>query len=228
MLAKKKKLTKKQIKEDKLVTSYYQVKSFYEENQSKMFMAAGTLLVILVAIFWYSSKVEQDNLAATAALTRIIPIYESGAFQEAIDGKAGTNLIGLKEIVSLYSGTEQGEAARIYLANAYYFLGQFEPARLNYDDYSGSNKLLIAAAHAGLAACAEIEGDYDEAASFYKKAANVTNDNPQNGEYLLAAGKNLIKAEKNADAEEILNSITEKYKESQAAGEVERYLSVLK
>ena len=36
MLAKKKKLSKKEIKEDKLVTTFYEAKSFYEENQTKI------------------------------------------------------------------------------------------------------------------------------------------------------------------------------------------------
>ncbi len=36
MLAKKKKLSKKEIKEDKLVAFFYQVQNFYDDNQSKV------------------------------------------------------------------------------------------------------------------------------------------------------------------------------------------------
>ena len=99
MLAKKKKLSKKQIKEDKLVTSYVKVVKFFEDYQQKIYIAAGAIAVIVVAIILYINKKEEDNIAATTELARVITIYESGAYQEAIDGRPGTNITGLQYIV---------------------------------------------------------------------------------------------------------------------------------
>lgn len=227
MLAKKKKLSKKQIKEDKLVTSFYNARKFYEDNQSRVLIVLGAVAAIIVAIIWYNSKVTQDNHSAALELSRIYSIYDSGSFQEAIEGKPGTNVTGLRSIVDNYGGSEQGETARIYLANAYYFLGDYENAKKEYDGYSGSNKQLVASAYAGIAACLEAEGDYKGAADYYLNAADVYEFNPTNADNLLNAGKNYIKNENYEKAEEILNRIKEDYAQSAASRDVDRYLALV-
>lgn len=228
MLVKKKKLSKKQIKEDKLVTTYYQAQKFYEDNQSRILMVVGAIAVVVVAIFWYNSKVTQDNLAATTELSRVIPLYEDGLFQEAIEGRVGTNIIGLKKITGNYGGTDQGEVARIYLANSYYNLGQYDEAMEQYDEYSGSNGELVGAALAGKAACYEAKGEYASAAEFYKKAAAVSELNPLNAEYLVSAGKNFLEVGEKEKAADVLNQVKENYENSQAATKADRYLAVAK
>lgn len=227
MLAKKKKLSKKQIKEDKLVTTFYNARKFYEDNQSRVLMLLGAVAAIIVIIIWYNSKVSQDNMSAAAELSRIFSIYESGAYQEAIDGRPGTNITGLKNIVDNYGGSEQGETARIYLANAYFFLGDYVNAKSEYDSYSGSNKQLIASAYAGIAACYEGDGDFANAAEYYLKAADVYEFNPLNADNLLNSGKNFIKSDDNKSAEIVLKRIQVDYTESAAAREVERYLALV-
>lgn len=225
MLAKKKKLSKKQIKEDKLVTSYYQVQKFYEENQSQIFIVAAVVAVIVIAAFWYTSKIEQENMSAAIELSRVIPIYDQGSFLEAIDGKPGTNVLGLRKIVDEFGGSEQGEVARIYLANALYNTGKIDEALEEYDNYAGSNDLLSASALAGKAACYEAKNNPAEAADYYLSAADYDDANPQNPDYLLSAAKNFIEAGNSSEAEEVLNKIKLEYKSSQAAREVEKYLA---
>ena len=128
MFTKRKKISKKQIKEDKLVTSFYEAKSFYQENQSKILIGLGVIAFLVVAILWYTNKNNEDNSLASIELNRVMPLYDGGSFQEAIDGRSGTNILGLKKIVDSYSGTENGELARVYLANSYYLLGKFDEA----------------------------------------------------------------------------------------------------
>lgn len=227
MLTKRKKITKKQIKEDKLVTSYYEVKSFYQENQSKILIGLGVIALIVVAVIWYSNKNSENNTLASTELMKVMSLYESGSYQEAIDGNTGSNVLGLKKIVDLYGGSENGELARIYLANAYYFMGDFDKALENYEDYSGSNDLLIAAALAGEAACYEAKEKFEEAAENYEKAFKISEYNSQNPEYLLKAGINYIKLKKFDEAKASFDLIKEKFKTSQAFRELERYLVLL-
>ncbi|GAB4131338.1 MAG: tetratricopeptide repeat protein [Ignavibacteriales bacterium] len=227
MFTKRKKITKKQIKEDKLVTSYYEAKTFYQENQSKILIGLGVIAFVIVAIIWYSNKSSENNTLASVELNKVMPLYDSGAYQEAIDGKTGTNILGLKKIVDSYSGSENGELARIYLANAYYFLGKFDEALENYEDYSGSNELLTAAALAGTAACYEAKEKYEDAAHYYEKAFKVNEYNSQNAEYLLKAGADYIKVQKFEEAQAAFDIIKEKYKTTQAFRELDRYLVLL-
>lgn len=227
MLTKRKKITHHQIKEDKLATSFYEVKSFYQENQTKILAVLGILAVIVVAIIWYSSSKKEKNQLASVELSRVMPIYDSGSFQEAIDGRPGTNIIGLKKIVENYSGTENGELARIYLANSYYLLGKFDEAMENYNDFSGSNKILVASALAGIAACHEANDNFSDAAEYYEKAFKAYEFNPMNAEYLLKSGSNYLKVNKYDEAKAAFDIIKEKYKTSQAFRDLDKYLVLL-
>lgn len=225
MLAKKKKLSKKEIKEDKLVTTFYEAKSFYEENQTKIIAAVAVVAAIIVAIILYTDKVESNNLAASVELSRVLPSYNAGLYQEAIDGKPGTKMLGLIKIVDEYGGSEQGELARIYLANAYYYTGQYDKALEEFDAYSGSDNLMIASALAGKASVYAEKKDFKSAAEFYTKAANVSKYNPSNAEYLLQAGINYIKSKDFDNAKASLEKIKKEYKASLASREVDRYLA---
>ncbi len=227
MLAKKKKLTKKQIKEDRLVTGYYEVQKFYEQNQSKILAAVAVIAVVVVAIFWYTSKIEQDNRAASAQLALVIPIFNEGSYAEAIEGKPGTNIIGLRQIVDSYSGAEQAEVSRLYLANALYALARIDEAYKEYDGYSGSNNILAAAALAGKAACYEVKGDYEDAADAYLRASKIEKTNPQNPDYLLSAAKNSINASDNSGAEDLLKKIKKDYANTPASREADKYLAYI-
>ena len=225
MLAKKKKLSKKQIKEDKLVTSYYQATRFIEENQSKLISAAVVIAVVIVGVILYTNKLEADNQEATAAMAKVMPLFQAGNYQQAIDGTPGTDVIGFKQIAEDYSGTEQGELAKIYLANSYYFLGQFDSAYEYYEDYSGDIPLFKATAIAGQAGVLVQKEDFERAAELYNEAAQISENNPANADYLLKAGINYIKVGKLAEAKRVLNKVKNEYTNSQAFRKVDRYLA---
>ncbi|MEN8192720.1 MAG: tetratricopeptide repeat protein [Bacteroidota bacterium] len=228
MLAKKKKLSKKEIKEDKLVTTFYEAKSFYEGNQNIIYAVVGVIAVIIVAIVLYTNKIESNNMLASIELNRVISNYDSGLYQQAVDGKPGTKDLGLVKIVDEYGGSEQGELARIYLANSYYFLGQYDQAMEAYDEYSGSNDLMIASALAGKANVYSAKAELESAAEFYSKAANVNKFNPSNAEYLLKAGINFLKINDLENAKVSFEKIKNEYQTSLAAREVDRYLAQVK
>ena len=228
MLAKPKKISRKKVKEDKLVTFYSKTLEFYEKYQTKIIIAVGAIAVVILAMVLYSNKMEQDNLTATTELSRVIPLYESGSYQEAIDGTPGTNVVGLKEIVDQYGGTEQGEVAKIYLANSYMYLGKIDEALEAYNDYSGSNKLFKAAALAGKAGCYASKGEYGKAADYYEDAANVSENNASNPDYLLKAGINYIEVDKNENAKTVLERIKKDYSSTIYLSNADRYLALIK
>lgn len=223
MIAKRKKLSKKQIKEDKLITTYYQAVKFYEDNQSKILMVLGAVAVLVIAIVFFSNKAIEDNINAGKALTQVLEKFNDKKYQEAIDGVPGTNVIGFKAIVDNYSGSDQGEIARVFLADCYSYLGNYDEALKYYEGYSGSSKLYEAAAKAGEAACYESKGENAKAASLFEKAANVDEYNAQNADYLLRAGINYMNAGDSAKAKELFETIKTDYAATAAARDVTRY-----
>ncbi|MBI9073260.1 MAG: tetratricopeptide repeat protein [Melioribacteraceae bacterium] len=227
MLAKKKKLSKKEIQEDQLVTSYVKSMKFFEDHQSKILMGIGAIILFVAAIFLYTNKVESDNEEATALLAKIMPSYDSGNFQLAIDGQPGTDVKGLKEIADGFSSVNPGSIAALYLGHSYFKLGKYEEALKAYDSFSGGDALLKAASLAGVANCYEALDKKDKAADYFKDAASVSKKNIQNAEYLLKAGLNYLAIDKKETAKKVFMIIKKDYESSSEGRNIERYLSMV-
>lgn len=227
MLAKRKKISKKEIKEDKLITYYSKALEFVETYSKQLIIGIGVLAVIVAGTVIYQNKITSDNIAATTALSKIIPNYEQKNYQSAIEGQPGTDLIGLKSIADNYGSSEQGEVAKLYLGNSYYYSGKYDEALKVYGDISGSQPSLSAAAFAGQGACFEAKNDYEQAAKEYEKAAHVYKFNALNSSYLLHSGIDYIKAKNYNAAKTVLNLVKKEYKTSQEAKDVDKYLDVV-
>ncbi|KAF0151749.1 MAG: Tetratricopeptide domain protein [Ignavibacteria bacterium] len=224
MLEAKKKISKKELKEDKLVTSYYKFQNFFMESQAKILIGFGVIAVIVVAYILYTNKVKNDNQAASAMVAKVIPLLETGAYQVAVDGVPAQNITGLKKIVDDYGNTEEGELAKILLANAYIITGKSEEALNLYDDYSGSNTLLKASALAGKAGILESKKEYEEALGLYQKAAIIDETNPSNPEFLLKAGIANLKLGNKKEAKVLFETIKKDYTTAVPYMELEKYL----
>jgi tetratricopeptide (TPR) repeat protein len=224
VLERRKKISKKQMKEDKLVTTYYKAYNFFMEYQAKILIGAAVVALVVVAIVLLSNKRSSDNKNAAELLSKVIPLYEAGQFREAVDGIASSRVLGLKKIVSDYGSTENGETAKIYLANSYVMLGNLDLAYEEYNSYSGSNPLFKATALAGKAGCLEVKKDFEKAADLFKDAAKVSKGNSANSEYLLKAGIDFIKIRKKEEAKSVFETIKKDYKNTSAFYELDHYL----
>lgn len=224
MIREKKKITRKEMKEDTLVTFYYKAVSLYNQYQRQIMIGVIAVAVVIGGYYLMSYYNNIDNEEANVKLARVMKIYDAGQFQEAIDGNQAANIIGLKKIVDDYGSTKNGETAKIYLANSYYNLGKFDEALEAYDSYSGDSDLLKAAAFAGMAACYEAKKEIEKSIEYYLKASSVSAETVLNPQYMLFAGINYIKIGKNEDAKELFQTIKRDYQKSPFSRDVDKYL----
>ncbi len=227
MLTKKKKLSKKEIKEDKLVSLMVKVENFYEDYKNKIVLYSGILIVAALAAYFYVNQQKAANEEAGLHLSRVMQIFDSGSYLEAIEGRQGTNIIGLKRVVEEFGSTENGETAKIYLAGAYSYLGNYEEAFKYYEDYSGSIDIYKASALAGMAGYYAAKNEYEKAADLYKNAANIVEINAQNPDYLLNSALNYYNAGDKDEARILFEKIKEDYSTSNARREVDKYLALV-
>lgn len=225
MLTKQKKLSKKEIKQDKLVEFYYKSVAFYEENKNKVYIYIGVVAVAIFAVYLYLNYQSDQNKEAGAKLANVMDLFDNGAFLEAIEGKQGTNLIGLKKIVQDYGSTENGETAKIYLADSYSNLGKLDEALKYYEDYDGDIEMYIAASLAGQAGIYSYRNDYEKAAELYLKASRVSKNNILNPDYMYQAALNYLEAGHKEEAKDLFEAIKDEYKTSDVASQVNRYLA---
>ncbi len=164
MLKAPKRLTKKEIKQDKLVTVYFQTQEFMRENgQTILFSAAGLILVASMAMWFVRWNANKEQEAAVE-LSKAKIEYFANDYNSAIPL--------LQLVVNSYGSTDAGKEAHFYLANAQYNLGNYLEAEQNYKAYldGGKDQILRASATAGMAACLEQQKNYRAAAQLYKEA----------------------------------------------------------
>ncbi len=88
MLTKQKKLSRKEIKEDKLVGLYYKSQSYFEENKNKIFIYLGVIAIaVIVAVILYLNYRNSQNDEAGTQLAKVMDMYDSGDYLGAIEGK---------------------------------------------------------------------------------------------------------------------------------------------
>jgi tetratricopeptide (TPR) repeat protein len=225
MLKPQKKLNMKEVKEDKLVTFYFQARAWLDQNKRLAAYIVGIPIAIAVIVFFWVQKRNEWNVEATTKLAKVLPFYDQGKYQEAVSGVPQEGVQGLEAIVQEHGSVPSGEIAKLYLANSYYALGNYDKALSFYDGVSVSDKMLTSAAYAGEAACYEIKGNYSEAASYFEKAASKGIPELQAPENLQKAAVNYAAAGKKEKAVDLLQKIKKEYPASNEARNADRYIA---
>ena len=230
MLRPKKKISKKEMKQDPLIGAYEQAQVYYYENKKYVSYALTGLLVVVIGIVIFINNRRANNDKAAAELGKVFTLYDAGAtspgqYKVAIDGQPERGIMGLKSIVDNYGGSESGELARFYLANAYYQLGQYDDALKNYDSFSTSSDILKASTLAGMGGCYEAKGDYAKAASEYEKASGTTTNPVQIPDFLNASARCYGLAGEKEKAVALYKRLKKEYPTSQLARDADRYIS---
>jgi len=231
MLKPKKKITKKELKQDTLISTYARLTSFYYENKKYVSYAITGIIVIVVVAIVVMNNRRANNEKAETALGKIYPAYDAGTndvrqYQMAIDGQPERGIMGLKAISENYGGTEAGEIATFYLANAYFNLRRYDEALNLFDKFSSGDKSMSASALAGEGSCYEAKKMYDKAASCYEKAANKVSDAITTPEYLHLAAQCYALTGDKEKATNLYKRLKRDFPTSTHAREAERYIAV--
>ena len=184
--------------------------------------AVAAVIIAFVAWTQFGDAGSSDNEIAAMELGRLTQFLDQGEYQKAIDGDPtitinGKPMAGLEGIVDAYGDTDAGKAAALQLGDAYLALGKSAEASDAFEIARGADsELMKAAALAGLAAVAESEGNYADAAARYDEAAALYSNDEVQGElirplYLFGAAQNYEFASANEEAIERYREIAVRY-----------------
>lgn len=228
MLKPRKKIKKQELKEDKLVLTYYKAREFVEKNRKILsYILTGIIVLVAVAII-YRNNLKAENERAEALFSKVIRYYDEGDYKTAIEGIPQKNIQGLKYIVENYGSTDAGEIATYYLGNAYFMLGDYDNALRYFKKYDGKDKLLMASSLAGIASVYEVKGDYKKAGEYFEKAAQKFRENILVPEYLYNAARNYKLAGEREKALRLYERIKKEYPNFTKIRDVEIYIASLK
>ncbi len=223
MLKPRKHITKRQIKEDKLVTFYFKAVDFLKENMNKVTIGLAVILaVIIFATLVHRSK-KAAELNASVKLAEANSKIVRGDLQQTID-----ILLSMSEN---YSGTNSASRGVYLLAYTYFQKGEYENAVTYFkkylDDYA-NDPILTDAAYSGLGACYEQMGKFADAAQSYEKGATKFVDHFNAPQQLMDAARCYVSINRIADARNCYETVIEKYPESEFKKDAELFLARLK
>jgi len=222
MLRPRKHLSKKELKEDKLVTFYAQLTAWLENY--KMYLVAGiaALAVIVLGVYFYSQSSKSAEKDASVELTKATRAYESSDLSTAIPM--------LTSLVEKYGHTASGNLGRFYLANALFQNKEFDKAKAYYDKFASSFKgddYFRSAAFGGVAACLEEKKQYEDAAKAYERAAEKFEKSAQEATFLFKAGRCYLLANKAEKAKGLFQKIVDGFPKAPERDEALVQLSLL-
>jgi len=215
-------MTKREIKEDPLVTLYAKTQKWIQQNQRYINSGLIAILAIAVVGVFMSRSKNQAESAAESQMGVVEQYYYYRQFDRAIEG--------LERIVDSYSGTRAAGRACFFLANSYYENGDYQNAESFYEQYVREYNhidLFSAGSLAGIAACMENRMEWLNAAEHYEKAGMQYKDLSSAPYYLKNAARCYIKAGESEKAKTVYETILAMSPEPSLASEIEILVETL-
>ncbi len=165
----RKRFTKKEIKEDKLVTTAFRTSEYIQKNPAP-FIYGGVLVAILfAAVLLFMWSADKKQAEATTLLARARLSMEAG--------QAEVGIADIETLIRDYAGTGQAGHGALKLANYYYHSTKEYDKALEYfeiviNEYKDDNVRLANAA-SGAAACYSRAGNSAEAAGLFRFSADA-------------------------------------------------------
>lgn len=223
MLTPKKRFSKKDLKEDKLVTYYFQVQDWFEANAKLVYGVLAVIIVLVGAYIYYDNSLEKAEQLASVDLSKAMRVYEASDYSNAITL--------FSNLVEEYGSTTSGKLGKFYLANSFYKIGDYTNAKEYFKkSVSGlkSDDHLAAAAAAGVAACMEQEENFAEAAKTFENVAKKYSKTPLASHYVFKAARCYTLAENKDKAASLYDQIISDYSDDeQIVQDAELFKSML-
>jgi tetratricopeptide (TPR) repeat protein len=201
-LVKHQKMTKRQIKEDALVTAAFRATEIWERHGRTILIAAGAIVLLVVLGLFVARTRAQSEERAQGELFRAVLAVNQGDYVSA--GPM------LKELIDNSPGTNAAREAHRYLADAMMAQGKPSEAVTWYRKYvekAGGNASAALAGQWGLAAALENEKKFAEAAAAYAEAAKRSSSDNERGRAMLGEARCYMRAGQTAKAVEVYTAV---------------------
>lgn len=223
MLKAKKRITKRQIKQDKFVTFYFKATDFMKQHSNKVTIGLIAAAVIIVLTFFIAQSKKEAELNASEQLAKANTEIARGELQQAIDI--------LSNMSENYSGTKSASKGVYFLAYTYFQKGEYENAIKYFQKYLedyADDPILTNAAYSGVGACFEQQGNFLEAAQSYEKGAKKFPNHYNAPQQLIDAARCYKLANRIVDARKCYETMIAKYPDSGFKNDAELLLAKIK
>ncbi len=159
---------KEEFKHDVVRESLVTTVEFVKKNKNRFLQYTVIILLVGVALIFYSNHKNATNLTASVELGKAVNLM--------IDGNEEVALLDIQSVADNYDGTPAAAEARIYLIQDAIKRKDYDRAKeeIDYVISEIEDPVILASMWAVKGDLAFNDGDYDEAIRSYKKAAGKT------------------------------------------------------
>lgn len=205
--------------------------AFFLKFRKQIIIAVAVVVAAIACYICYTTFLDTPRQEkASTALAKAQEAFAQGDFQKALNGdKVQQGFLAVSED---FGGTDAANLARLYAGLCYANLGKWQEAVKYLDDFSTKDDAMISpAATAALGNALAHTGDIDKAISTLKKAAKMADSEAEEGvnnslspTFLIQAARLLESQNKQDEALAIYKEIKEKYVNSAAAADIDKYI----
>ncbi len=204
------------------------VVEFLETHQNLLIGIFGGIIALIVLFFVLNQYVwGPREEAAKNEIFKAQQMFARDSFQVALDGKED-EFMGFLDIIDEYGSTSTGNVACAYAGICYKNLGEFEDAIKYLNKFSGSDELVSPSILGSIGDCYWDMDNASKAIDYYKKAANMADNDLLSPLYKKRAAVAYLSMDKKSEAIKLLEEITTQYPNYQDMNEVLKFLELAK
>ncbi|MFQ6031494.1 MAG: tol-pal system YbgF family protein [Candidatus Zixiibacteriota bacterium] len=213
-------ITKKEMKEDKLVTTAFRLSEWVQGRLNQLLMVAGGVVLVAIMVFFVFSSRARRNQKAAELFGKATLEFQTGDANQAITD--------LRTVMDKYGGTKSAGQATFYLGAAYFYAKDYAKAKATFQRFIekyAEDPLLLASAQAGIAECDMEIGEFRSAGDNFVKAVSFKPDGLLAPQYLFSAGRAYLKADQKEKAKEVFKRLIDQYPDSKEAYKAKEQLA---
>ncbi|QJD78000.1 tetratricopeptide repeat protein [Spirosoma rhododendri] len=210
---------------DALEGRFEEVGDFFQQNQKIILGVLGAIILAAVGFIGYKFYVSSQDETAQADLFPSVYQIESDSLKRALNGDGKTP--GLLAVADNYGATPAGNLAEFYAGVGLLKDGKYDDAIEHLKSFSASDLLVQARAYALIGDAYMQKKSYDDAISYYQKAADYKPNKFFTPGYLNKLAIAYEQAKQNDKAIDTYNQIIEKYAQSSEAVNARKYKALL-
>ena len=207
-----------------VVEAVSKTEKFFNENGKLLGGILAAFIVVAAGVFcWYKFAYQPAVEEAQGQMAIAEDNFRSADYELALNGDG--NVLGFAQIIDEY-GAKAGKAVYFYAGVCELQLGNWDLAIKYLQSYNGKDEILKARATACIGDAYVGLEEYAKALGYYEKAAAGV-DNMFAANYLLKAGVVAEKLGQNEKALGFYNTIKNKYPQSVAGYDIDKYIGRL-
>lgn len=198
---------------------------FFENNKMGIILAVIALILIVVGISLYKSKVVEPRERKVAEYSFAGENYFMAEnYDMALNGD-GNGFVGFIELADKYSNTKAGKLASAYAGLCLAQKDSCEQAIRYLEKFNGKDQMVGPAVLGALADCYASTDQLDKAAATFAKAAKKADNGLLTPMYLFKEGLIYEALDQPAKAAELYRRIKIEYPGSQEAVTIDQYIT---